>query len=241
MSSSRRVRSPLRKSTKRKYASLTYGALALTDTVLASRPSTRARKLRAFTKPLLMPALTTSFMTATPNRSDRLKHGTVAAQAFSWAGDVALLGSSERAFLTGVGSFFAAHAAYIAALRSAGSHTSSRSLSRPGPLLALAVWGAATPVLATAAGNKDKKLKLPVAAYVTILASMFATSTLLDSARPKAGQRRIVAGTTLFLVSDSILATREFIIKSQSPKLDAAVMATYTAGQWLIAEGVAQS
>jgi len=223
---------------KPKLAALSYVALAAADTVLASRPGKGARAARFVTKPLLMPALATAFIGATEGHG-ALAKGTAAAQAFSWGGDVALLGKGDTAFLSGLGSFFAGHLGYVAAFSSA----RDRGLEplSPGVKAAGVVLATAAPVMAFAAGRQQPKLRAPVAAYSAVLASMFAASTRLDPNIPPRARRTIMAGTGLFLASDTILATREFLVKDQSHKLDAAVMATYTAGQGLIAAGVAQA
>src|SRR4051794_41543369 len=100
-----------------------YVALAVADSVAAGSSSGAARRSRYVLKPALMPALATAFVGGTRGgpaggHGSALRTGTVVAQAFSWAGDVALLGTSERSFLAGVGSFFGAHLAYIAAFLS---------------------------------------------------------------------------------------------------------------------------
>ena len=101
-----------------------YVALAIADSVAAGRPgSTTARRLRYFLKPALMPVLATAFLGASrdgsaPAHPHRLRTGTASAQALSWGGDVALLGTSERSFLAGVASFSGAHVAYLAAFLS---------------------------------------------------------------------------------------------------------------------------
>ena len=48
-------------------------------------------------------------------------------------------------------------------------------------------------------------------------------------------------GTALFLVSDTVLATQKFLMAEPRPVLESLVMATYTAGQGLIAAGVASA
>lgn len=80
-------------------------------------------------------------------------------------------------------------------------------------------------------------MRVPIAAYAGILTTMFATSTMLDRSMKPSARRRIVAGTSLFLLSDSLLGIQKFLRHEPSPALESAVMATYTAGQWLIAEG----
>ncbi|HSE10289.1 MAG TPA: lysoplasmalogenase [Nocardioidaceae bacterium] len=222
---------------KRIAATLGYLTLAATDTYLAGRSGKAARRARYVTKPLLMPALAASTQLASDESGGATVRGVQAAQLFSWGGDVALLGKSEKSFLTGVGSFFAAHVAYIAAFAIA--RDPHASVTDPGPKTAAAAWLATAPVMAIAAGRKDPTLRLPIAAYAGILSTMFATSTTLKHSLPQGARRRILAGTSLFLISDSLLGAQEFLRKDRSPALESAVMGTYTAGQWLIAEGSA--
>ncbi len=221
-----------------KLAALGYVALSVTDTLLAASPGRTARAARFVTKPLLMPTLATAFVGATGGEGTLAK-GTTAAQAFSWGGDVALLGRGDRAFLAGLSSFFVAHLGYVASFASIRDR--SNPLDNPGVRTAGVLALTAGPLMAYAAGRKEPKLRGPVAAYSAVLASMFATSTMLDKQLPSRARRTIVAGTGLFLASDSILGSREFLVKNRSTGLDAAVMATYTAGQGLIALGAAQA
>ena len=105
--------------------SAVYIGVAVADSVAAGRRGAADRQLRYVLKPMLMPALALAFRDGTRGRRTRadsslLRRGTTAAQAFSYGGDVALLGTSQRAFLTGVASFFGAHVAYVAACLSVG-------------------------------------------------------------------------------------------------------------------------
>lgn len=214
-----------------------YAALAAADTVLAGKTSKAARRARYLVKPLLMPALSTAFVEATPGRNDVLHRSTVAAQAFSWGGDVALLGSGDKAFLAGVGSFFAAHVAYIAGFASV---RADRKDVDPKPLkAAAALFATSAPVMGLAARRKNPDLALPVVGYSAILATMFASSTALSSTVQPRARKTILAGTSLFLLSDTLLGIQEFLLKEKHPALESAVMGTYAAGQALIAGGVA--
>ncbi|GAB3034198.1 hypothetical protein GCM10011376_20820 [Nocardioides flavus (ex Wang et al. 2016)] len=212
----------------------TYVGLAVVDSLAAGRRSAAARRLRYVTKPLLMPTLA-----ATSGRGgDRtvLATSTRAAQAFSWGGDVALLSTGERAFLSGVGSFFGAHVAYVAAFSSVRGPRDDWDTTGLGVTLGL--WLTAAPVMGVAAGREDPALRAPVAAYATILSAMFASSHVLSRSLPAGSRRCIRAGTALFVVSDFVLATQRFLLREPRPALDSFVMATYTAGQGLIAAGV---
>jgi uncharacterized membrane protein YhhN len=221
-----------------------YAALAIADSVAAGKSSPAARRLRYVLKPALMPALATAFLDGTRANGARtdsgpLRTGTTAAQAFSWGGDVALLGTSERSFLAGVGSFFGAHVAYSAAFLSVRGEP--QDYDTAGLKVALGLWLTATPLMSIAAGRTDPALRAPVAAYATILAGMFASSRMLDPALPQGARRTLQVGTALFLVSDSVLAVQKFLLAEPRPALESAVMATYTAAQGLIAAGVASA
>lgn len=225
-------------------AKIAYVALAAADTFLAGQGTTKAKPLRYLTKPLLMPVLATAFASSTTGRRDVLRQSALGAQAFSWGGDLALMGGSERSFLGGVGSFFAAHVAYITGFASAGSFSSasasnSAGFNSAGLKTAAAMWVATAPVMTIAAGRKDPTLRIPIAAYGTVLATMYAASTMLDQDLPRNARRKVVLGTSLFLASDTVLGLRKFLLDDHSPALESVVMATYTAGQWFIADGVA--
>ena len=198
------------------------------------------RRLRLLTKPLLMPALATAFAHGTPDDGSRLRRGTLAAHALSGAGDVALLGHSEKAFLTGLGSFFGAHIAYVAAFAAEGRPWSDRS-HLGGVRAAAAAFATLGPTLGWAAGRRSPELRAPVVAYAGILTSMVATSSRLGEHVPLSARRAVVLGTGTFLASDATIGLRKFVLRDPSPRSDAVVMATYTAGQALIAAGVAQA
>jgi uncharacterized membrane protein YhhN len=85
------------------------------------------------------------------------------------------------------------------------------------------------------------RLRLPVAAYATILSAMLASSRVLGPTVPRGARRTVQAGTALFVLSDSVLAAQEFLLPAPRPVLESVVMATYTAGQGLIAAGVARA
>jgi uncharacterized membrane protein YhhN len=221
-----------------------YAALAAADTALAASASPTTRRFRLVTKPLLMPALGAAFATALAgrglHRGGLLRGGTVAAQALSGLGDLALLGTARPAFLAGLGSFFGAHVSYTTAFLSAGEPLSDRRGSG-GMATALAVFATLGPAASVAAGRRDESLAVPVLGYAGALAATLGAATRLDRSIPRRARGYVVAGSALFLVSDSLLATRLFLHEGAGPRLDATVMATYTAAQGLIAAGVVEA
>jgi uncharacterized membrane protein YhhN len=212
-----------------KFLATGYVALAAADAVLAGRSGTTARRLRYLTKPALMPTL------AAATTQSGARRTVTAAQALSWGGDVALLGSGDTAFLAGLGSFFGAHLAYVTTFALRGD--SLRARPNPGVKAALGLWLSTAPAMAFAAGRQDRGLAAPVAAYSTVLAAMFAGAARLDPALSPRGRRAVQAGAGLFLVSDTLLGLQKFVLRRELPVLETAVMATYTAGQGLLAAG----
>jgi uncharacterized membrane protein YhhN len=225
-----------------------YIALAAADSVLAGRPGTTARRLRYLTKPALMPTLAAAAQagrhgTARPappvagRGRAGIGRGITAAQVLSWGGDVALLRKDDTAFLAGLGSFSGAHLAYVLTFALRGDRLSASPT--PGVKAAGTMLLTAAPVMALAAGHKDRGLAAPVAAYATALAGMFAGASRLDPELSPRGRRAVQSGAALFLVSDALLGLQEFVLRRRVPALETAVMATYTAGQGLIAAGSA--
>lgn len=224
-----------------------YAGLALADTWLAGQSSAHLRRLRLLTKPALMPTLMVAFDRASRSPSGSatagrraLRPGGLAAQALSGVGDVALLSHREPAFLGGVGAFFAAHVAYAATFVANGRHWRDTSTARA-TLGAAGVGLALAPAVGWAAGRRSPALGRPVGAYAAMISAMVTSSTRLSEGLPPSSRRCISAGTGLFMASDSLIAARKFVMRDPRPGSDAVVMATYTAGQGLIALGLAQA
>lgn len=155
----------------------------------------------------------------------RYRRWIAAGLACSLLGDVALM-PPWGAFLAGLAAFLLAHLCYIAAFWPGGSR---------GPLAA-----AALPVVLAAGANLaglwwhlPPDMRLPVLAYVGVIALM-ATLALSAALGPAGRPRRGAAlGAWLFLASDSWLAWDRFA--GPLPGALAGILATYWAAQWLIA------
>jgi uncharacterized membrane protein YhhN len=217
---------------RRRWLGGAYAALSVADTVLVGL-GPRGRPWHHAVKPLLMPVLAATLADA--GTGDPVVRRVVGAQALSWAGDVALMGRGEREFLAGVASFFGAHVAYVGAFRAlgAGAPTSSRA-----GRVVLVASSALVPGNAVAAARKDPRFGLPIGVYGAVLTAMAtAAATLPESP----GRGRVRAGAALFLLSDSLIGVQLFLRDEPHPALESAVMATYTAGQWLISDGIRRS
>lgn len=214
-----------------------YVALAVVDVAAAGLARGRVRRLRWLTKPSLMPVLAGYLDQAAGPGAPTLRRAGTAALGLSATGDVALLRGTERSFLAGLGAFLLAHLAYLsgfAATRAAA--TEPVRLARAWP--AAAVLAVAVPTLWPRAGE----LRVPVAGYAMVIAAMLGAARTVQGTMSLPAARRISGGAALFVLSDGLIAIGRFLVPGRYPRpLDAAVMATYTLGQWLIVEGIVQA
>jgi uncharacterized membrane protein YhhN len=140
-----------------------------------------------------------------------------AALVLCLAGDVALLDRIDR-FIVGLAAFLVGHLVFIILFAQYGmSH-----LAWGGVALILVATLVATVgrVIVHAAGAGDATLKLPVAAYLTVISAMAVCGW-------STGRPWVIAGTTLFVVSDAVLGWRQFVREESWMAL--VVMVTYHA------------
>ena len=213
-----------------------YVVMAASTTALSGDTSNAARtRARLVTKPLLMPTLTAAMLTDPRAGVSPLTRTAVIAQCGGWVGDVALMFPGTRPFLAGAGAFGVGHAAYASGFTRLGAPTPVRR-STSGRLAATA-WAVGGPVLGVAAGRRSPVLGAAVAGYAGLLSYTLARAGNLDSAQPLSARRLILAGSIAFAASDSLLGARNFVITQERPALHQAVMASYTAAQWLLMQG----
>ncbi|MFL6106553.1 MAG: lysoplasmalogenase [Marmoricola sp.] len=215
---------------------LAFLGLAAADTWLSGSADHRLHKVRVLTKPLLMPTLMASFITDPRSASSPLRTSTLVAQAGGWGGDLFLMGDGSSSFVKGAGSFAVGHTAYISGFLANRSKT-----PRPGPKAVAALWATTAPGMVFGAARLDRKLGPAIAGYSGMLAGTVAAATQLDPALPRSARRATITGAALFMLSDSLLGTRKFLLKNPPPRLESAVMATYTAAQFLLSEGAARA
>jgi uncharacterized membrane protein YhhN len=226
----------LQTSTKLKLA---YVGLAAVDTWLSGIADKNAHRARFVTKPLLMPTLAASLLTNPKATDSPLRTTTVAAQLGGWGGDVALLGEGTKPFLVGAGSFGLGHVAYLAGFLRQHGHSGIREASAP--RVVAGSWALTAPVMAFMASRRNKDLGGPVFGYATMLGGMAAAANYLDTDLSPAARRLTAAGATLFMVSDTMLGFRKFVLSDPPAALETGVMATYTAAQFLLSEGAARA
>jgi uncharacterized membrane protein YhhN len=223
----------VRISTKLKLA---YTGLAIADTWLAGSANPTAHRARALTKPLLLPTLMGSLVTDRRAASSPLHTTTLLSQGGGGGGALALMGHGTKPFAIGSGSFAVGHAAYIT-----GFLRNRSSTPRPGPKAVAGLWAVTAPGMAFGAYRQEKVLGPAIAGYSARLAGTVAAATQLDPALPPSARRVTLLGAGLFMLSDSVLGTRKFLLKNAPPRVESVVMATYTAAQLLLSEGAARA
>ncbi|GAA1077841.1 lysoplasmalogenase [Tsukamurella spumae] len=216
---------------------LAYAALAAVDATLSASSRPSRHHARRFTKPLLLPVLAASFATDPRSRRSPLRTSTLAGQAAGWVGDVALLRDEPRDFALGATAFATGHAAYISGLLAQRDPHASLA----GPALVGAAWAAGAPRTLLAAYRTAPALAPVLAVYSAVLSGTAASATVLGPQISTGARRATLAGAGLFLLSDSILGLRKFVLADPPALLEGAVMGTYCGAQFLLAEGAARA
>jgi uncharacterized membrane protein YhhN len=142
----------------------------------------------------------------------------VVALAFSLVGDVCLMLPKDL-FLAGLGSFFAAHVAYVVGLMLDG--VGIGRLLTGIVVVAVAILAIGTRLVA-AVSDKEHDLIVPVMAYIGAISAMVISAV-------GTGQSLAIAGAVLFYASDSILGWSRFVREHTHSRL--AIMVTYHLAQ----------
>ncbi|MEZ5344452.1 MAG: lysoplasmalogenase [Pyrinomonadaceae bacterium] len=189
--------------------------------------------LQFLSKPSLMLILLTYFLSTTVQLS-RIRFLIISALVFSWIGDVVLLieKRSESLFVYGLIAFLAAHLCYVAYYRLIGITNREKYRIKKSLLTALLLYAALFYIfLFPYLGD----LKFPVVIYTLVISLMLFTSVHGFDDPDKDFAKLSIAGTVLFVLSDSILAINRFVFPL--PLGSVLVMLTYAVGQLLITEG----
>ncbi len=155
------------------------------------------------------------------------KNWLIAALAASLAGDVFLM--FEGFFIPGLVSFLLAHLAYIVLLRQDAPWFPNRRA-----LMATLGVGAAMYAFLWF-GGLPAALRLPVGVYVGVIALMAAQALGRASLLHSPAARMVAAGASLFMLSDSLLATNKFVLPLPLSQLW--VLGSYYAAQMLFVGG----
>lgn len=184
-------------------------------------------------KPLATLSILWLARSAQPAVDTRYRRAVLAGLVLSLVGDVCLMLPGDR-FVPGLVAFLLAHVCYIVAF-APGSSGKARVLAF------LVVAAIAAGNLAGLLPRVDAALKIPVLAYVAVLATMAAFALArawtptVARALPRSA-RLAAVGAVLFMVSDSLLAWDRFAGGVPAPAL--LVLGTYYAAQWCIARSV---
>ncbi len=146
------------------------------------------------------------------------------ALAMSLAGDVFLMFPGY--FIPGLVSFLAAHVLYIALFRQGVDWFQSRRA------LAVTLGVGAAMYAFLWAGGLPAALRVPVAAYVVVIALMAAQAIGRAMVQRDAASVGVAIGAGFFMISDSLLATNKFV--SPLPMAQVWVLGTYYVAQILI-------
>lgn len=160
--------------------------------------------------------------------SPRYRTLIVAGLAWSLLGDVLLM-LPQDLFVAGLAAFLVAHLCYITAFAGAGGGARAW-----GAFLGVALVGA---VMIAILWPTLGALRLPVAAYVAVIATMAWQALARWRATRAPGAGAAAVGGLLFMASDAAIAVGRFV--TDFPGGRAFVLATYWAAQWLIASSVA--
>lgn len=190
--------------------------------------------VRVACKCLLMPLLLAWFRLGSAAGGGWFAGLVAAALAFSWLGDVALLGDGDGAFTIGLAGFLVAHVAYAAAFL---THVRGGPTEQPLPAWVCAAGVIACGVLVgtTVVSRAPPSLAVPVALYATAISAMGVASAGRLRTTSLASFATVFLGAELFIVSDALLAANRFV--APLPAARQGVISTYCLGQFLIVAG----
>ena len=193
-------------------ASVVSAAAGLTDLHLVAKPL-------AMVWPLLLVA-------RQPVQDGR--RWLLAALAAGLAGDVLLL--DPRDFVAGLACFLVGHLAYLRLWRLGIPWFASRpalvATLGMGAIMALVLW----------LGGLPAGLRVPVSAYIGVIALMAAQALGRAKVLRSEGARWSAAGACCFMLSDTLLALNRFVLPL--PLAELWILATYYAAQMFIVAGV---
>jgi uncharacterized membrane protein YhhN len=197
--------------------------------VLVYAEHAHAKALRAISKTIASLAFVAVALLATDTWS-AYSTWIVSGLVLGVAGDIALLGKRDAAFMAGLGAFLLGHISYIVACAQL---VHPRDWLEPSPIYAvpIAVGGTALVYLWPRLGT----MKVPVIGYVLAIVTMMigAIAVGYSSAMPEANRQLLVAGAALFFASDLAVARDKFVAQSFTNR--AWGLPAYYAGQLLIA------
>jgi uncharacterized membrane protein YhhN len=192
--------------------------------------------LHLLAKPLLMPLLMLYLWQNKKHSGEKTWKFIFAGLAASWAGDVLLMFQQQEIFFVlGLVCFLLTHGLYIVYfLRYKPLSYTADNWFVTHRFLSILVVGYAVILLALLMPHLGT-MKIPVAIYTFVISLMLLQSMASKKRIVPAAYAWFVAGTVLFVVSDSVLAWNKFVKPFALSGL--LVMLTYGMAQWLIVQG----
>ena len=182
--------------------------------------------------PLLMPIVVVFTLLSRPLPGARVLVPLLAAQVFSWFGDIALASEGDY-FVLGVAMFLLAQVSYIVTfLGIKGQH-----LLRLRPVVIVPYLVYYVGILALVL-PKAGELALPLVVYGTTLTAMAVFAMDAWPRVPPSAARMLLIGSILFVTSDSLIALTKFDIVPDNGFVSAILIGTYCVAQILLAMGV---
>jgi len=187
-------------------------------------------------KVLLLPVLMAAFRLSFRAPLSPIIKGILLAQLFSWFGDLLLIRSIDKMyFILGLLAFLVSHLAYILSFRKEISNKPRVAvmINDPWMVLPFIVFGLG---MLWWMWDGLGSMRLPVAAYTTVITSMLAMSFNRLKLVSGTSFWLVFIGAALFVASDSMIAINRFIEAFNGSR--EAIMSTYIAAQFLIAAGL---
>jgi uncharacterized membrane protein YhhN len=190
-------------------------------------------------KPLLMPLLIAFYLLSIRHKVAKLESLMIAAWAFSWIGDIVLMlaGSDKNYFLAGLIAFLITHVLFIFAFTLVNDRSAVPLLKRKiWLIIPLLIYIAALISVVFPAIGMD--MKIPVAIYSCVIGLMVISALNRYKRVSDSSFALVFGGALLFMFSDSIIAINKFLFHGTLLMAGVWIMATYIAGQYLIAKGI---
>ena len=197
--------------------------------------------LRFLTKPLLMPVLMAGFLLESQFKPARLGKFLLAALFFAWLGDVFLMFQSQTplAFLGGLASFLTTHILYALCFVLEFTEKSKQTLLHKKPWL-ISIFVLYGSILLYLIFPGLAEMTLPVIIYASVIMIMCILAMNRFTNTNISSFQWVLFGALSFMISDSVIALNKFTLLFQNHSILASVliMVLYTAGQYLILQGL---
>jgi uncharacterized membrane protein YhhN len=189
-------------------------------------------------KPLIMISLGGHFLMNATKFESKIKIFAVWAILFSLFGDTLLMftGIGPNFFIFGLGSFLVAQIGYIFLFQRLNQAEGVKPYlaTKPLWLLLYIAYGSVFYILLFP--NLDPMMKIAVFIYMSALLGMSVMALNRKGVQPKISFNLVLAGSLLFMVSDTLIALNKFLTPIPSDRFW--VMSTYMAAQFLIVTGI---